>query len=798
MKKISALIMLLLSAALLAMPMYAAEGDALVDLYPYDDPNALYGPKTIHTLVGDSNWDMVFDGYRYHVVRGGVRYASKFNNANADEYISATELGGSLSWNAFASVIINDTEEQFVLSTTNIRTDLTSVVHRIYSYYDTEGKLVMVEDHVHNYNIVNDGTVAEPDYRFATAEEIAASTEENPTYIASPVRIKASETDPKGFVMEPIKYLTWYNPDISTGEEDAASIIVSGNPNYVTIPSGWTIVSFGTNDRGTQNQKTTDLVKTLVSKVADGFEGKMEMQYIAAAPAFSGLTPMDNDASEEGIQHVIELNKKNFQLPSNISVTWVNMFDEDGNIQDKTEKIDYTLEIFEGETLVQTIEYTYDVETDTYVASEALMEFDTKVFDKRYLAKYTATHPDGVTTVVDVNLIVGVLPPKFLNVQNRIHNEDVAIDLLGSIKADNGYGQDITSSIKISHPASLNTYYPQPGTYKIDLTFDYTVFIPGVPPAHVGEIKVGETVYQVNTQDQIVPAGEYTGNKVHIWSSKTNLKFNHSGYANLVVAHFDEEGKLIGFVDRLNWNAVGTTAASKVDSDAKLKAWAESINFENGGYVLSVGLPALRDHIRTLAAGAELDINVDKGTLDFTTVLTKNTSYTLTVDDRTAPIALVVNDKYTVSSEDFSNVNDAILANVVAFDEFDKNLSVYVASNGGMSLTKAGEYNVSVEAVDANGNSTVVAFKVKVVLPKASLTQDDLDAAIEDLQKEIEDLQGQLLTEDKVLELIQARLDEFEVPQSDAGKVGVGATVGISVGSALASFGGAFLLFRRR
>lgn len=788
MKKITALFMLLLSAALLVIPTTFAADDELVDLYPYDDPGALYGPSTIYTLVGDSNWDAIYGGVRYHVVRGGVRYAKDFEDKNADGYISALEIG-ALSWNAFASVIINDTEEQMVLSTTNARTDLTSVVHRIYAYFDADGKLSMVEDHINTYDIINDGTAEEPDWRLATAEEVDDAEIETRNIH---VRMIADESDEDGYVLEPIGYLTWLNPDLADLPEAERSLFLDENPNYVTIPAGWTVWSFGTNDRGTQNAKTTAFIKTLPAKMAANYEGRLEMVYDTQAPVFAGVSAMDDDLVTPGINKVVEFNGS-FALPAGLSVSYTKMYDEDGKIINKVTKLPFTVDIIKGEEVLETITYDYDAETDAYTASGVVTKVDSSVFGAGYIAQFKAQIPGGKETIVNVDVVIGVMPPKFKNVANRFHREDTIIDLLGAITADDGYGNDKTADIQISYPQNFNPYYPQPGVYTIDLEFTHHVHIPGTP-SYPARVNLAGTQVNLTHVDQTPTT--YVGNTT-IYTKP--FQYNWTGYAAFLVAQFDKDGNFIQSVNRTDWNAKGLiTGKDALASDALIKAWLEGLTFEDGGYVVFFGVAGNLTASRALDTGSVVTYSeAVVGIPDFDTDIVTRTSYKLTVTDHTAPTLLVVDNKYTIEAGKLTNVNDAILANVVAFDNYDTDLAIYVASNGGLNLNKAGQYTVTVEAEDGNGNVSQATFKVTVVEPKG-VSQDDLNAAIEDLQAEIDNLKGQLLSEERVLELINARLDQFEVPSSDSGKVGVGATVGISVGSALASFGGAFLLFRRR
>src|SRR5690606_6718122 len=128
------------------------------DLYPNDKITEL------QTTYGDSNWDLIYNGHRYHFVRGAARYVSKL--ANKDTYVAADLLG--LSFNAFAALWINDTERDVEFTTTNARTDLITVVNRLYSYSDENGKMYMFEDYISTYIITNERTAEAEDCRKST------------------------------------------------------------------------------------------------------------------------------------------------------------------------------------------------------------------------------------------------------------------------------------------------------------------------------------------------------------------------------------------------------------------------------------------------------------------------------------------------------------------------------------------------------------------------------------------------------------------------------------------------------
>lgn len=439
MKKVLMFLMLVVGLAIAPFGMKAAEGD-LVDLFPYDQEACLLAENACTQLkLGDSFWDLEFGGHRYHFARGAVRYAKDFNDANSNGFISATEMN-TLQFNAFGSMIINDTDSPVILSTTNGRADLTSVVQRIWTYFDASGKLQMVEDQIFTYYIFNDGTVEAPEWRLATAEEKTAYDAADPkpatTRIAH-VRMKIDATDAQGYKLEPVKYITWTNADVDTTTEldkEKWSTIVTGDPNFVTIPAGWTTVSYGTNDRGSLNVKTTNFIKTLPGLLANATTANAEIVYTHQAPMFAGITALDDDATTPGVNIVVDYQSA-FDLPLTVEASWVNMFTAQDKIQNLTEKLNYKVEIWNesGETLLQTIDFTYDAVAMAYTKSAAVTAVDSSVFGAGYKAKFISETAKGDETVVEADIVVGVMPPKFAGVVNRFSDEGQYVNVMQGI-----------------------------------------------------------------------------------------------------------------------------------------------------------------------------------------------------------------------------------------------------------------------------------------------------------------------------------------------------------------------------
>ncbi len=817
MKKITTLFLLFVAALVVMMPTFAEDGD-LVDIYPYDDPSALYGPSTPFTLVGDSNWDLEFLGHRYHFVRGGVRFAHLWTDADADGLIAPTDYP-ALSWNAFAVMTINDGEDDIEMSTDTARTDITTSVHRMYAYFNEEGELMMFEDHFFTYYIHNDGTdvYENADWRLATEAEITAYDEaanpavDTPNTRLTHVRIMRDETDADGYVLEPLVYLKWVNADLAalTGEdavpEAEQTLLLDYNPNHVVIPAGWSTVSFGTNDRGAYS--STDFVKMFVPSFLEEEAPKMNRPYNFPDPVFAGISSHDDDGATPGTQMIVEFNAPSFDLPNDISVTWVKMYDEDGFIVNQTEKLSYKVEIFDVAdynladedhvpTPLQTINFVYDADSDTYTPDAALTVVDSSGFGNGYIALYSAEHPENGLTEVEVEIAVGVLPPKFTNVKKRFADEGVFVDLLGDIKADDGYGNDLTNTIKVTPPAGFNMYNPKPGTYQINLEFTYNVFIAGEPTV----LTIDGTDYSIDLSvvNTVTNVSVTNYGRFAIFTESEAVNNVGSAYGS-VFLYVAADGTLKEWYDRYNWNHM-TEDGVAVEDETQFNAWRSGLVLAEGEFVVGVHGSVNAAGLRNLPFGHPISFVL--GTEDFETDIVTKTSYELVIDDKTAPQLVVVDNQYTVESDRFTSVDNAILANVVAIDNFDTRaqLSLYVLDNGNMAMADGkllpGTYQVIVGAADRAGNETEVAFTV--VVKQAKPTQEDLEEKVTEVENKVDEVDNKV---EETKDEVDNRLTPEQVDKAieDAlkanGGVNVLTAVLMSLGAALVAFGGSALLF---
>lgn len=749
MKKVLALFLLALTAVFATMvTTQAAEGD-LIDLYPYDQIACLEASAACTQIkVGSSNWTFEYAGYRYHIIGGSVRYGHELEDEDSSGKVEPTEYS-ALKYNAFAVMTVNNTLSPIVLSTTGDRTDITTSVHRIYSYFNADGELAMLEDHFNKYLLKNEGTVEVPNWRLATAEEKTAYTAADPKpadMAEHNIRMKLDATDAQGYVIEPLANLKWYMFGLTGTEEvEDLSLLIDGNPNFVTIPAGWTVVSFGTHDRGAYT--ATNLVKLLPYTMANEAIEPIAFNYVDQPATFSQeLGTLDDDATVPGINVVVEYNG-DFVMPMNITASWLDMFDETNEIIHNTEKLDYSVEIKQNDVVLETINYTYDSTLDVYTKSAEQSVIDTSVFGNSYVATFKVLTPTGVETVKNVDIVVGVMPPKFAGVAARYSNEGIVIDLMEGVTADDGYGNDITDTIIVTAPEGFNAYYPQAGTYTIELEFDHTVLIEGIDPT----ITVGTTVL---AWDGLVnkPGAISTSTDYMVFTDSAVFRASATAYASVMV-YVGPDGKVKQWYDRYNWNHM-TSTGIVTENETLFNTWKAAFTIEQGGFILAAHGSVKTPAIRNLAYDSS--ITKDVGIPDETFVINKTTSYILTIDDLTAPLAVVVDNNYKIVEGQYTNINQAILANIVGFDNYDlEDVAMYVSNNGGLNLTTPGVYTVEVTVEDAAGNATVKSFTVTVL-------NDDKADDIAELEAALEAAEAALTAAQADLTDAEDRLDDLE------------------------------------
>jgi len=908
----------------------AADGD--IELYPYDKEECLNAePTCTRTKVGDAHWDVSYNGYNYNVARGQARFVIDMSDDNSDGFIDATEMPAH-SWASFGGIIVNDTAEDIIFKTMNSRGDLTSVVDRIYVYFDENGDLAMFEDHyVTKHYIFNDGTVADPDWRLATAAEATAYDAADPKpadTMLTTIRMALDDVDSDGYVIEPLASLKWYAQGVDpVADPDVThwSSIIAGDPNNVSLPAGWTILSFGSLDRDGSNPKTVDFIKTLPAALAAGTVDPVEVVYDDQPAWFGGMGALDDDAVTPGINIVVDYNGS-FSLGNDVTATWLDMFnDATGKIQNANAPLPYSVTISQDGNDLETIDFTWNATNLEYDASAAVTTVDTSVFGAGYLATYVVTTPEGVETTATADIVIGVMPPKYAGVEDQYINEGTYIDLFAGITADDGYGNDVTSSIMVTAPANFNTYAPLPGVYTIDLEFihhvhfdgeastitidgttqefntsqinsvtalnvdavsAYAIFTDSTMAQDVGwawgsvMVLVGadglvDAIYDRYTWDIDDSTGTSVGDAVVFAAWKDALVIEEGGFViashgstispalralaydspvtyvnreidtvtidgvrmdwdvaglnsatslnpdasanyaiftdsdmaqdvawswGTVLVLVGADGKVDAVYDRYTWDIDDSTGTSVGDA-VVFAAWKDALTIEDGGFVIGSHGGTISPALRALAY--DDDVSYMLSAVEFDYDIHTFESFMVTVDDITAPQAMVINEDYTIVVGDFATADDAILANVAAFDTFNAqdDLAVYVSSNGGLVVSTPGTYNVEVTVEDVAGNSAVVTFAVTVVAAPVIVTQAEIDAAIAAAIDAAVDgdvqnlLDAQTITQTEIQALIdvavQAAIDGL--PEDE-----VGATTGTAVISSVVAgsiaLGGSVLL----
>jgi len=871
--------------------------DEVIELYPYNQEACLLGnDECTRYKIGDSHWDVTYNGYNYNVARGNARYVSDFNDANSTGEFEIDEITGA-SWGSFGGIFINNTDSEAVLvDDTGNRAGLAGGTPYIWAYFDEDGNLAKFEQsHVNQYYIHNDGDETTPDWRLATEDEITAyqaevaaeTINEGDTSAAGTdyayIRMIKDDSDSDGYVLEPLAWLKWYTEGFDTGadpDETHWSILEDYNPVDVVIPAGWTVLYFGYLDRDGSNTKTMDFIKSFASTMANDEVDPAVITYDSQPGWFVGLNDQDDDPTTPGINIVVDY-QSNYRMPSDISAEWLNMYSDEGDVINSVDKLDFSVEIYQEDNLLQTIDYTWNAGTGEYDASSEQTVIDTSVFGSGYEAVYKVETPEGDPTEASIDIVIGVMPPKFIGVEDVYSNEGVYIDIMDGISADDGYGNDVTDSIIIKDMDGLNVYYPQPGTYDVDLEFTHHVHFDGEPstvtingvtsewdPAGfnsvtalnvdavnnyaiftdstmaqdvtwawgsvmvlVGADGLVDAIYDRYTWDVDDETGSWNdgGSTFETWKAAIDIEpggfviASHGSnispalralsyddpvsFANRsidtvtingVTSEWDAAGLnsvealnvdatnnyaiftdskmaqdvgwawgsvmvLVGadglvdaVYDRYTWD-VDDETGSWNDGGASFETWKAAIDIEDGGFVIASHGSIISPALRALTYDDPVSYMLKAVDFDYDIVTQK--SFTVTIDDTTDPYALVVDDNYTIDVNEFDNVNEAILANVVAFDNFDSadDLAVYVSANGGLLLDTAGTYTVEVTVEDMAGNATVVTFDVTVVEP--DLTAEDVQAMID--AQTLTEAEIQAMFDDQTLTAaeIQALLD---------------------------------------
>lgn len=793
---------------------YAA--DDVVDVYPYGQIACSEGTsECTGTKVGSDHWNFTYAGYRYHAVRGSVRYVSEFTDKNSDGMFDLLEVSG-LSYTSFGSPVINNTDETAVLYAGDgavLRSQLyTSARHDVYMHFDEAGVLQMFEATVETFHITNIGTVEAPEWRLATQAEMDAfdaatdPATETPNTIRDNIRMKLDDTDDKGYVLERLQYTKLIADDVDPLADpvSAWSSIIDGNPVDVTIPAGWTVLSFAYLDR--TKPDSLAFINATPYYMVEATAVPMVSMYVEQPATFEGIAALDNDLVNDGVNIVVDYNGE-FDLDPMVEATWLNMFDDTDMIINSVENIDYSVVISQDDMDLETIDFTYDEVEDEYTASAPVTVIDSSKFGDTYKATWMTTTPEGIEQTAVADIVIGVFPPTFSGVADRFANQNEPIDLLEGITADDGYGNDKTMDIEVSYPASLNIYNPYPGDYQIDLEFNHHVHYDGIDPF----VDENGTITPFSLETDYNPdiTGYSARATLAVWDDNTAFKNVTVGSGwGVMFVYVDDQGLMLESFNRYTWEFKDSTGSSTGDQ-ASFDAWYAALTIGEGEYVLTSygGTATARLGLLDYAD----PVTVDLGKAEFNYDIVTETSYVLTIDDMTAPIAMVIDENYTIYAGEFETANAAILANVVAYDFTDdqEDLVMYVSNNGGLNPLLYGTYVVEVTVEDEAGNADVVTFDVKVLL--AMPTNDDIDSKIDDaIAGEIQALiDANVLTEADIQALIdanvlsetaiQALIDASitEIPETGCGSA-INGTSAIFITFSLVLGASAIFFFRRR
>lgn len=792
-----------------------AEDIALIEVYPYDNIECSLETELCRdTKVGRSNWTLTYNGYRYHFVRGAIRYGHQIVDGDSNGLINGAELVAP-QYNAFGMFWINNTEAPMVFSDGD-RVNLTAVQHRMYAYFDEAGVLQMFENHISQYHIIDDNhgvEEADPDWRLATEIEIdaynAAPAEEKPAdmdYIHVRLKKVTTDVDEDGYLLEPLGYLSWrlkgYSADV---EGSKKSLFLDYDPNQVHLPSGWSVMTFGTHDRGAYEPALN-----MVLDMPYTFLREMDPAIIAynEVPAtLNGLATLDKNPYVDGIQMVADFGEVFAPDFSGVSATWVDMFDGEGEIINLVnQRLPFDFIISQNGVELETINFTVD--GANYVASGPITVVDTGIFENQYDFVLKAETPEGQVREAEGIIVVGVLPNRFEGVRNQFHNDGEFINLLDGVTAFNGNGENITREsfddegrIKSSgliatyDKAIFNPYNPQPGTYTITLSVDYTYYYE-LDPIFAEwfniadpEAPVSEGALEIRYPDRYNVAfyrEAYGGQLTYIDYEHKALVSEMTGAGwGTVVGVVNAEGIMIrtwnGFTAYTEtWIEDGVTKSTAHADGGAMQTSIRAYDMQEGEYMLFAHGGAEGTQIRN-GFGKKVEMT---GRPPFSYTSEASVTYTLTVDDKTAPQAQIVKDPYRIDNTMFDSVEEAILGNIVAFDNYSK-VYYIIEDEGGLDLNVPGVYTVKVIVEDEAANYVEVSFDIEVIQARLSETevanlleqQKEALEAIIDAQKDILDEQIAIIEgliedlanlEDTVVEVLPGETDEKVQEAKDA------------------------------
>jgi uncharacterized coiled-coil protein SlyX len=274
-------------------------------------------------------------------------------------------------------------------------------------------------------------------------------------------------------------------------------------------------------------------------------------------------------------------------------------------------------------------------------------------------------------------------------------------------------------------------------------------------------------------------------------SKKITLQLKLSWGSSGVFIEVGGDGKIIRTINRNNWDLVDENGLNTpANAQTMFPTWLADLTLEDGGYLIAVGRSTGAPYTAARALLFDQPVSYDLTLVpDVDEDFVKTASYVLTVDDKTSPVALVVNDNYQVIVGEYTSVDDAILANVVAFDNFDDqaDIAMFVSDDDDLDLAVPGTYTVEVTLEDAAGNATVVSFDVVVVANAEAADIAELEALIDDLEAQIAAaetangaLADQIAALQTALEAAQAAIDALEAANEIVPDTGCGSAINTS------------------
>lgn len=572
MKKLISVLTLVFTLVLSLGFLEVEAADPIIEVYPYNSLDCSLGNDNCDfAKVGRNNWTVTYNGYRYWVINDNTRYAHEFVDKNSDGYINPGDYS-PLRYNAFGVLFINNTAAPVKLKGDAARADLTTVTHRIWSYYDENGVLQMLENQIHTTHMVNDnhGQEGQPaNWRLATALEAeaydAAAADAKPANMLNThYRIKRvpKAQDADGYIMEPLKYIQWvhkdYDPDVAGSVK---STVVDHDPIEAHIPAGWSVLTFSTHDRGAY-PPALNMVLSLPATFLDEVPKTAEIKYNDVAADFVGFTALDKNPYVSGVQVVAQFGEPFVLDAAGLQATYTRMYDNEGKvINERNVPIDFALEVSKGGIVLETINYTYNSGTKKYTASGPFTKVNTDKFEEMYDLKMKATTPKGVDGEVAGIIVVGVLPNRFEGVGNKIIRDGEYIDLMAGVKAYNGNGVDITNDVVVSWPDGFNPHNPQPGKYTITLDVAYEYHW---APVLTDMVKTTVVEYEFKFEDITDPLKPIQKSVNMVKSARYNKAFNTTVSTDLTYINFTNKALVAQTAGIAMGSAAAVVKAGKV------------------------------------------------------------------------------------------------------------------------------------------------------------------------------------------------------------------------------------------